>query len=140
MEGEGSMAETDEGEVARLRGLMAESQVSEEAKMKAALAKAQESGPVTPSLTEGGQYLPRLDDVIKESELMRKRYEERIRRQTDSMTELVAKYNAVIAVAEELIQDLAGSDAVGVPDESYYQEKLEAAKRTGDDAGDGQTT
>lgn len=135
MEGDGSMAETDEGEVARLRGLMAESQASEEAKMKAALAKAQESGPVTPSSTEGGQYLPRLDDVIKESELMRKRYEERIRRQTDSLTALVAKYNAVIAVCEEIIANETAGD---LGDE--YLEKLEAAKRTGDDESGGQTT
>lgn len=90
-----------------------------------------EAAPTTVSLVRDamtqGVAFPRLEDIINEAELLRKRYEERLQRQTANMTALVAKYNAVIAVAEELIEDYP------IEEGSYYVKKLEAAKRTGDD-------
>jgi hypothetical protein len=70
---------------------------------------------------------------------MQARYETRLKRQADNLSSLIVKYNAVIAVAEEMLEHF-DSRADDMPNEhNYYMSKLMMAKRTGDDVGNGKT-
>jgi hypothetical protein len=175
------MADTDEGEVARIQGVMQEVfadgdnggyRMDEDGQI---ISKAEEKMPFTVAHNEAEaarlravlaknnshscnsascvvcNWTPAEEEagsgIVASALEMMERYEERVKRQAASLSSLIAKYwaaracmEAVIAVAEELIHDFDPEHAEDMPAHmSYYQNKLEAAKRTGDDVGNGKT-
>jgi hypothetical protein len=175
------MADTDEGEVARVQGVMQEvfadgdnggyrmdedGQIiskaeekmpftvahdeAEAARLRTALARfhaermqVDTAKTATEAIADSGfvEYPAEQRGMVAAALEMMERYDARLKRQAASLSSLIAKYwaaracmEAVIALAEEVIANETAGD---LSDE--YLAKLEAAKRTGDDVGNGKT-